>query len=133
MIKILLLLAILLLIGCGENEENKSFWVENGETILEDKNGNRIKKGLHVGWPIEATVYFDGKEQKLDESSRILGMLEKEEIEVEFVDYFDEKMMTWKRKDDECVRKIVERNSWCTQESNKKRNEMDGTGVPPNR
>ena len=112
----ILIFFIVLLAGCSESQNSDVTWLEDGK-------GNRIPQDLHIGWPVDAYAVVNGERVRLDESARILSMLKKEGMEVQIVDYADHRFMYWSKEDDECIRKIIERNMWCTLESNKNKNE----------
>ena len=113
---------LFLLAGCGGNSDAETPVSTDGEIWMSDAKGNRIPQGLHIGWPIPTIAIVNGKETELDQSDRILNMLEKENVEVTIVEYAGENVMYWSRENDECVQKIIHRNSWCNEKSNKLKN-----------
>ena len=110
-----LLMAIIVgaLTSCNSGETDPA--ASESRYLKLDNNGVAIPKNFHVQWPLWTLVEDGDKKIKLDQSERILGMLEVEGIKYELVVYDDNQYLVWDEKDNSCVQKVFrnERNNQC--------------------
>ena len=131
MAKIGILVCALILIGCDQEPSIEIVAYDPTLDYFEDTEGNRVPKDRHIGWPIEAKGIVGDIEFPLDESGRITDRLKSNGVEIEFVKFYGNNYMVWSKKDDDCVKKIIDNNGWCEKESNKRPKKSSAKNMAP--